>query len=326
MAVTADELAELEERLLAKLQQPSRVEEVDLPAAVYARVTNVTVVLLVYVCASMVVSSLTTGVYGNLSQIEYLVFPICFTALLFGLVFGALDSVAAGRQAIKLVRAWFMAGVIIVPYMYWTSGMHDDAVLIFFGFLFNSFYWPWLLTAMLEILRTRYKGSLTTQAHFYTNRALKLGAFQTMLAVSAVAQGLHGKESFPRVYATFNFGLNLSTVLIYVVAIFDVCAVDTRAAATLRLSPLQTAALGSCGVVLLSALFAYVVAEQRRPSKQAARAAFLSMVFSNQFCFIFVGRLVWVARRKARSDDSASVQPVKGEEGLEAGAFDLAGA
>ena len=135
MAVTADELAELEERLLAKLQQPSRVEEVDLPAAVYARVTNVTVVLLVYVCASMVVSSLTTGVYGNLSQIEYLVFPICFTALLFGLVFGALDSVAAGRQAIKLVRAWFMAGVIIVPYMYWTSGMHDDAVLIFFGFL-----------------------------------------------------------------------------------------------------------------------------------------------------------------------------------------------
>ena len=51
------------------------------------------------------------------------------------------------------------------------------------------------------------------------------------------------------------------------------------------------------------------------------------MVFSNQLCFFFVGRLVWVARRKARSDESvASVQPVKGEEGLEAGAFDLAGA
>ena len=104
-------------------------------------------------------------------------------------------------------------------------------------------------------------------------------------------------------YATFNFSLNLSTVLIYVTAIFDACAVDTRAAATLRLSPLQAAALVSCGVVVLSAYAGYVVSEQRRPSKQAARAAFLSMVFSNQFCFIVVGRLVWVARRKARSDD-----------------------
>ena len=55
MAVTADELAQLEERLLAKLQQPSRVEEEEeLPAAVFARVTCVTTILLVYVCVSMV--------------------------------------------------------------------------------------------------------------------------------------------------------------------------------------------------------------------------------------------------------------------------------
>ena len=37
MPVTPDDLAALEERLLAKLQ-PSRAEEVDLPAAVYSRV------------------------------------------------------------------------------------------------------------------------------------------------------------------------------------------------------------------------------------------------------------------------------------------------
>ena len=79
--------------------------------------------------------------------------------------------------------------------------------------------------------------------------------------------------------------------------------------------------------VVTGSFAGYVISEQRRPSKKAARLTFLSMVFTNQLCFIFVGRLVWVARRKARSDDStASVQPAKESEGLEAGAFDLAGA
>jgi hypothetical protein len=40
---------------------------------------------------------------------------------------------------------------------------------------------------------------------------------------------------------------------------------------------------------------------------------------------VFVGRLVWVARRKAPDDSAASVQPVKDE--LEAGGvFDVPGA
>ncbi len=295
MPVTPDDLAQLEERLLAKLQQPSRVEEEEeLPAAVFTRVTYVTTILLVYVCVSMVASSFTTGVRG---------------------VFGALDSDAAGRRTIKLMRAWWIPQIVIVPYMYWTSGMYVDAVLLFIGFSINSIYWPWLFGAMREILRKRYQGSRTAWSQHYTSRALKLGAFQIVLAVSAI----------PRVYATFNFSINLSTVLIFVIAIFDVCAVDTRAAATLRLSPLQAAAVVTCGIVVLSAFAGYIVSEQRRPSKRAARAAFLSMVFSNQFCFIVVGRLVWVARRKARSDDSASVVPAK-EEGLEAGVFDVPGA
>ena len=75
------------------------------------------------------------------------------------------------------------------------------------------------------------------------------GCFSDALPPSPLSRrACSGKESFPRVYATFNFSLNLSTVLIFVTAIFDVCAVDTRAAATLRLSPLQAAALVSCGV------------------------------------------------------------------------------
>ena len=110
--------------------------------------------------------------------------------------------------------------IVIVPYMYWTSGMYVDAVLLFIGFSINSIYWPWLFGAMREILRKRYQGSRTAWSQHYTSRALKLGAFQIVLAVSAIAQGLEGKESFPRVYATFNFSINLSTVLIFVIAIF----------------------------------------------------------------------------------------------------------
>ena len=56
MTVSPDDLVALEERLLAKLQ-PSRVEESDLPAAVYSRVMYLTAALLIYVCASMLVGA-----------------------------------------------------------------------------------------------------------------------------------------------------------------------------------------------------------------------------------------------------------------------------
>ena len=70
----------------------------------------------------------------------------------------------------------------------------------------------------------------------------------------------------------------------------------------------------------------YVVAEQRRPSKQAATVVVFTMLPCNYLSMVFVGRLVWVARRKAPDDSAASVQPVK-DEGLEAGGvFDVPGA
>ena len=326
MQVTRDDLAEFE-RLLAKLREnPAAVdEEADLPAAEYARITYVTVALLIYVNVSMVISICTTGVEGNLSQIEYLVYPLCFTANCGLLVFGALDSEAAGRRAIKLLRGWLITLIIIIPPLYWTSGMHEDAVLLVFYMAINAIFYPWLLDSMRELLRTRYKGSLTTQAHFYTNRALKLGAFQIVLLVSAVAQGIDGADTFLRVYATFSFSMNLIIAWIYVIAIFDVCAVDGRAAAKLRLSPLQAAAVASVGGVAFSGLGGYVLS-QRRPSKRAAHATVYSLLFFNFLCYIFVGRLVWVARRKAPDDSAASVQPVK-DEGLEAGGvFDVPGA
>ena len=50
------------------------------------------------------------------------------------------------------------------------------------------------------------------------------------------------------------------------------------------------------------------------------------MLPCNYLSMVFVGRLVWVARRKAPDGSAASVQPVK-DEGLEAGGvFDVPGA
>ena len=73
--------------------------EVDLPAAEYNRVFAATIALLVYNVASLLVSSFTAGgIEGNLSQAEYLLWPLCWTAL-FGLCYGTLDSAEAGRRS-----------------------------------------------------------------------------------------------------------------------------------------------------------------------------------------------------------------------------------
>ena len=59
---------------------PEDDAEVDLPAAEYNRVFAATVALLVYNIASMLVSSFTAGgIEGNLSQIEYVLWPLCWS-------------------------------------------------------------------------------------------------------------------------------------------------------------------------------------------------------------------------------------------------------
>ena len=325
MQVTRDDLAEFE-RLLAKLREnPAAVgEEADLPAADYFRVTCLTTVLLVYVCVSMIISICTTGIYGALSQIEFLLWPLCWTTLWGLLIYGTIDYDAAGRRAVLIVRVWTIPLIFIAPTMYWTSGLHEEAALLLFTFFVNAIYFPWLGNATRELLRARYRGALTARAQHYTKRTLNLAGFQIVLLVAAAAQGLDGQETFGRIYATMVFSVTLSLVYIYMTAIFDACGVDASAAAKLRLAPMQAAAVACCGAVTLSGLAGYVVAEQRRPSKQAATVVVFTMLPCNYLSMVFVGRLVWVARRKA-PDSAASVQPVKGE--LEAGGvFDVPGA
>ena len=297
-------------------------EEMDLPAAEYRRVFAVTVAFIVYTNASMLASSFTAGgIEGNLSQLEYLVWPLCWT-LAFGLVLGTLDSSKAGRRAIQLTRGWLFSQVVFVPLLYWTSGQKEDALGFVFVFLLNAIYWPWLAKGMRETLCTKYRGTLTTQAQLYTNRCLKVLGFQVLLAITAAAQGINGRKTYTRIYAYFVFSVALGTTWVLLVAIFDVCNVDSRDASKLRLTPLQAAALASCGLYVLNGLAGYVIAGQRKPSRGAANAVGYMMVFTGFLSMAVVGRLVAVARR--RPDVPPAASSVKPVDAL--GSLDLPGA
>ena len=334
MPASADEFADLEARLLAKQQlqfdvlqkrllgSASAPEEIDQPFSEYARNFYVTAAVMVCLVALMVFVAFTGGLYGNVSQTASLfIMPFCWTTG-FGLVFATLDCEVAGRRAVQLLRASLFSMMIAAPIAYWTSGEQGDAVVMFFSFGLDMILYPWLLNATKEILRTRYQGSLTAQAQFYTMRALKIAGFQLVLSVSAAAQGIDGLETFPRVWATLTFSVTLPMVWMFLIAVFDACAVDGHAAAKLRVSPLQAAAIASCGALTLSGLAGFVLAEQRHPSKRAANLVMYVMFISTYLCIFFVGRLVCSARKTTSGASSAaSVKPAGGLD-----VFDIPGA
>ena len=134
--------------------------------------------------------------------------------------------------------------------------------------------------------------------------------FQILLAITALSQGVNGSESFARVYATFVFSSTLTNTWMYVTVIFDICGVESRVAAKLRTSPLQTAALATCGIFLLFGLAGYILAGQRKPSPQAARALFYLLVNSGFITMAFIGRLAALARRGLDKPPASSVKPV----------------
>ena len=222
----------------------------------------VTASLMVCLFASMVYVAFTAGLYGNVTQVTSLfIMPFCWTTG-FGLVFASLDCEIAGRRSVQLLRGSLFSMMLVAPIAYWTSGLRGDAMVMFFSFALDTILYPWLLNAIRGILRTRYQGSLTAQAQFYTMRALKIAGFQVVLSVSAAAQGIDGLDTFPRIYATLTFSVTLPMVWMFLIGVFDACAVDGHAAAKLRVSPLQAAALASCGALTLSGLAGYCVEKQ----------------------------------------------------------------
>ena len=298
----------LQKRLLGSAAAPT--PEIDQPFSEYARNFYVTAALMLCLFASTVYLAFTAGLYGSASQVTMLfIMPFVYTTG-FGLVFTTLDCEIAGKRAVQLVRGCHIIMTLLFPIVFWTSGEHGDAVVMFFSFVLDTVVYPWLLNALRGLLRTRYEGSLTAQAQFYTMRALKIAGFQLVLSVSAAAQGIDGLETFPRIWATLTFSVTLPMVWMFLIAVFDACAVDGHAAAKLQVTPLQAAAIASCGALTLSGLAGFVLAEQRHPSKRAASLVMYVMFISTYLCILFVGRLVCVARRTASDAPSAaSVQP-----------------
>ena len=137
-----------------------------------------------------------------------------------------------------------------------------------------------------------------------------------------MAQGIDGLETFPRILATLTFSTALPQAWMFLIGVFDAAAVDHHAAAKLRVSLLQAAAIASCGALILSGLAGYVLAEQRDPSKRAANFVMYVMFIAVYLCFLFVGRLVCAARKKI-STASPSAKP-KPAGGLDV--FDIPGA
>ena len=233
-------------------------EDVDLPAADYARNFYITIAVCVYVCAFQGICSFSLGGReGNASQIMHLFWPICWT-MLFALNFGALDSSAAGRRALQLMRAFACSQIVLAPLLFRESRFFlvEAAFQVFFQGL-NFCFYPWFSRAIVEVLRKR--SSLTVQAEFYSNRALKVLGFQILLVVSTIALGLDGPKTYFRIFAAESFSITLVFGWVFLIAIFDVCAVDSRAATKLRLTPLQAAALVSTGLYFLSGLACYCV-------------------------------------------------------------------
>ena len=304
-----------QQRLLAKqldaIQQklgaaPAEADDVDLPAAEYARNFYITIAVCVYVCAFQGICAFTLGGReGNASQIMHLCWPICWT-MLFALIFGALDSSAAGRRAVQVMRVFASSQVVLAPLLFKESLWEAALQILYQGS--NALFYPWFSRVMADVLQKR--GSLKIQAEFFTNRALKVLGFQILLVVSTIALGVDGPRTYPRTFAAESFSITLVFGWVFLIAIFDVAAVDGRAATMLRLSPLQGASLVSTGLLFLSGLGCYVVGGQKRAAETASNLLVYTMLFFWCVCKVFVGRLVVVARRAPVA--AASVKPIDG--------------
>ena len=153
-------------------------------------------------------------------------------------------------------------------------------------------------------------------------RALKVAGLQTLIGVSAAAMGFDGRETFGRAMAAASFTISLVFGWFYLVAIFDVAAVATKAATKLRLTCVQAAALISTGLHILSGLAGYILASSKNPSRKAAMLSIYAMMFTYYLSLGFVFRLVWKARYgSSAASPAAAVKPVDA-----LGSLDLPGA
>ena len=129
-------------------------DEADVPAAEYRRLFLATAAFLLWDSIAMSIAAFTSGMEGDLGQVETLLWPMCWTVLM-ALVLGTMDSSVAGRHALLIYRGWAIIQVVVIPLLWWNSGRREVAVFLFIMFIVNAIFWPWFGRVMLKILRAR---------------------------------------------------------------------------------------------------------------------------------------------------------------------------
>ena len=126
--------------------------------------------------------------------------------MLFALIFGALDSSAAGRRALQLMRAFAGSQIVLAPLLFRESRFFlvEAAVQIILQGV-NAIFYPWFGRVTADVLRKR--GSTKAQAEHYTKRALKVLGFQILLVVSTISLGVDGPRTYWRVFNAETFSI-----------------------------------------------------------------------------------------------------------------------
>ena len=278
-------------------------DEKDEPASEYARLERLVVTWLVGDEALLTYAALTKKGRGKTyaTHLEMLTWPLCMSFMLL-YFFGTLDSSAVGRRALFVwVFFWFYQSVF-VTLLVWSEGVWKIHELFgYFAFhVFLGAAYGWLIHVLRSELRAR--GSLDAVTTRITGRLSEVMGLQTAVGVVALTQGI-GPKANSRLYATAMFQLSLCMAWLFSIAIFDVSGINPQLALTkLRLGLVEGAALFFTGVLVISGFAAYVLSEQSRPNHDAVEAVWAFFAISTIGGFFCIGRVVWVARRRRRSE------------------------
>ena len=276
-------------------------DEKDEPASEYRRLERFVVAWLVGDNVIFTFAALNKRMIRyNAMAIEIMVFPISMSLCLL-YAFSTLDSSAVGRRAILIwFLFWFCQAVISVPFSLSDGHTWYETIAGFVWHAFVAAAFGWLVAVLRSELRAL--GSLDTVTARITGRLSEVMGLQTAVAVVALTQGI-GPKANSRLYATAMFQLSLCMAWLFSIAIFDVSGINPQLALTkLRLGLVEGAALFFTGVLVISGFAAYVLSEQSRPNHDAVEVVWAFFAISTIGGFFCIGRVVWVARRRRRSE------------------------
>ena len=254
------------------------------------------VALQVTVCALWTIGPVLPS--GASFQVGTLVHPLTITggSLLF---FGTLDASEMTPVALRNHRVCWMVVGATTSTTLGIDGEYLRAVWnLFFFWVGIAYHYGWLLAAMRERMRARFKGALGGHAQQYTSRLLQISSMQLALLVQGLSHGVSA-NNYGRTMAINTFSCSLVVAWVFGVAVFDASECNATRAARLRLSLREGAALAATGCYVLTGLAGYVIAEQENPDDETGTASSIGTSLSVVVAVVLIGRLVRDAKKQA---------------------------